>query len=137
VFRLFLVLFALSFCSNVAPAAEIRPIRFASGASSAVVSDAVVRGTRHVFSLDVRKGQSGTIAVTSTEQNAAISVWRPGAKVTFADSVDVEGKLLPGAEEEADAVEWRGVFPESGVYIIVVGPTRGNATYKLSVRVGK
>ena len=117
--------------------ADVREIHFSLGSSSAVLSDAVVRGTRHVFSFEARKGQATTIIVTSTENNAAIAIWRPGANVHFGEFVEIEGQTLLNAGEENDTRKWSGRLPESGVYLIVVGPTRGNATYKLTVMIGK
>ena len=116
---------------------DVRPIHFERGAGSAVVSGAVVRGTRDVLSFEARKGQSAKIVVTSIENNAVIAIWRPGAKVSFGEFVDVEGRTLPGVAEENDANSWRGRLPESGSYLIVVGPTRGNTTYKMKIVIDK
>ena len=42
---------------------------------------------------------------------------------------------VPGAGELDDAKKFSGKVPADGEYVIVVGPTRGNATYKLSYSV--
>ena len=115
--------------------AEVRPIHFSPGASSTVVSGAVVRGTRDIFSIEARKGQQALFKVNSIEKNAALVIWRPGAKVLSGEFVDIEGKTLPHAGEEDDASQWHGRLPESGEYLIVIAPTRGNATYKFSVSI--
>lgn len=116
-------------------AQEIRDIQFAPGASSVVVSDAVVRGGRHYFAFSARKGQWAQISVTAIESNAAISVWRPGARTSEGESGDVQGQTLSGAGETNDASQWRGRLPDSGRYLIVVGPTRGNASYELRLEI--
>lgn len=132
-----IALFLCTLAWTGAAPAEVRPISFAPGAKTAVISGAVVRGTRDVFSFEGYKGQSADIAVKSTENNAAMTIWQPGANVNFGEFVDIEGQTLPGAGEEDDASKWRGRLPKSGLYLIVVGSTRGNATYELKVKVGK
>lgn len=117
-------------------AQEVREIRFEPGARSAVVSGAVVRGTRDLYAFTARQGQTAEVSVKAVESNAAISVWRPGAEVGPAPDADIRGTALPGAGDRNDATRWRGRLPESGRYLIVVGPTRGNATYELRLSIG-
>jgi hypothetical protein len=95
-----------------------RRIRFARGASSAVVEDAVVRGTRDIYLLRAREGQTMIINITSLEKNAVFDIQAPN------------GELL-----KEEATSWRGVLPSSGDYSIIVGGTRGNASYKLEVTI--
>lgn len=121
---------ALALLSASAVAQEVREIRFAPGSSSATVSGAVVRGTRDIYSFSARKGQKASIDASAVESNVAITVWRPGTRLGAADE-DIQGKALPGAGEGEDAQRWAGSLPETGRYLIVVGPTRGNATYQL------
>lgn len=99
-------------------------IRFARGSSSATVSGAVVRGDRDRYYLGAKEGQTMTAKITSLENNAVFQVYRPG-----------EQETLAGAGEEDDATNWSGELPEDGDYVIVVGGTRGNATYKLTVSI--
>lgn len=126
---------ALAQAKPEAPA--IQPIRFARGTSSAVVSDAVVRGDRAIYSLDVAKGQEMTVAITAEEDNAVFQIYRPGARVLPPrDGVtDIAGRTLPGAAEGEDARRWNGILPDAGRYLIVVGGTRGNASFRLTVGV--
>jgi hypothetical protein len=42
---------------------------------------------------------------------------------------------LSGAGEEDDAMNWSGELPEDAEYVIVVGGTRGNASYKLTLSI--
>ncbi len=44
-------------------------------------------------------------------------------------------KKLLDAGDEDDAMTWSGTLPSSGDYKIIVGGTRGNATYKLTVSI--
>lgn len=114
----------------------IENIRFQPGASGAVVSGAVIRGERSLYALDARSGQRLTLSISSAEDNAVFQVYRPGARAERRDyGVQVLGATLPGAGEGEDARTWSGVLPDTGAYLVVVGPTRGNATYKLSVTI--
>jgi hypothetical protein len=115
---------------------RVEPIRFARGASSAEVHAAVVRGERALYSIAARAGQDLSLRLTSVEDNAAVQIYAPGAKLEMRDSIlEVVGRALPGAGEGEDATRWMGRLPESGSYLLVVGPTRGNATYTLSVAI--
>lgn len=122
--------------TSIASSQEVHEIRFEPGAKSAVVSGSVVRGTRDVYAFTARQGQTTEVSVTALESNAAISVWRPGAQLGATANADVRGAALPGASDRADATRWRGRLPESGRYLIVVGPTRGNASYELRLSIG-
>jgi hypothetical protein len=99
-------------------------VRFARGTSSAVLKGSVIRGDRDTYILGAGEGQTMTVKITSLEENAVFQIYRPGGKQT-----------LDGAGEEEDATEWTGELPASGDYTIVVGGTRGNATYKLEIKI--
>ena len=64
-----------------------------------------------------------TLQITSLEKNAVFQVQTPG------------GNYLRGAGEEDDAMSFNGSLPEDGDYEIIVGGTRGNASYKLTVTI--
>jgi len=132
--RAFAAGLVLALSAASAGAEQAHEIRFAPGSNSATVSGAVVRGTRDVYAFSARKGQMANIEVSAVESNAAMSVWRPGARLGSPEE-DIQGKTLPGAGEGQDAQRWSGALPETGRYLIVVGPTRGNATYKLRLRI--
>ena len=55
---------------------------------------------------------------------------RPGYKAgKDADGIlEIKGATLQGAGEGEDAAAWKGDLPASGKYLILVGPTRGDAT---------
>jgi hypothetical protein len=99
-------------------------VRFARGKSSTTVSGAVVRGDRDRYYLGAKKGQTMSVKITSLEDNAVFQVFLPG-----------EQEALAGAGEGDDATNWSGELPEDAEYVIVVGGTRGNATYKLTVSI--
>jgi hypothetical protein len=120
-----------------ARAAEvIEPIQFARGTSSAEVKGAVIRGERALYSFKARAGQIASLRISALEDNAVFQFYAPGAKPEMRDSVlEILGDALPGAGEGEDAVRWEGALPASGAYLLVVGPTRGNAEYRLTVTI--
>ena len=114
----------------------VTPIRFAPGTSSAEVSGGVERGGRAIYALGARAGQRMRLRVTAVEHNAAVQVWLPGATLPAEDPMgEITGETLPGAGEGQDSTAWSGRLPRSGTYLVVVGPTRGGATYRLHVSI--
>lgn len=107
------------------------PIKFARGKSSKTIESAVVRGDRDFYTFEAKAKQSVAIKITSLENNAVFDLYAPGAKIKKVDgSFEVEGKAM--TEEQTNR---KGVLPATGMYLIVVGGTRGNATYKLTVTI--
>lgn len=92
--------------------------------SSATVSGSVIRGERARHLVKAKAGQTLDVSITSDEDNAVFQIYSPGERGT-----------LPGAGEMDDAKKWSGKTPSDGEYVIVVGPTRGSATYKLTYSV--
>jgi hypothetical protein len=115
----------------------IEIIRFDRGASGKDISGAVIRGERSLYSIDARSGQQLSVSISAEEDNAVFQIYPPGARAERRDDgVEIVGvKALPGAGEGEDAKEWSGVLPETGTYLVAVGPTRGNATYTLKVAI--
>ena len=99
-------------------------VRFARGSSSTTISGAVIRGDRDRYYVGASKGQTMSVKITSLEDNAVFQIFLPG-----------EQEALSGAGEEDDAMKWSGELPEDAEYVIVVGGTRGNATYKLTISI--
>ena len=97
---------------------QTRRIQFAPDAVSAVVEGGVVRGTRNIYLLRARRGQTMKLNITSVEQNAVFDIQAPN------------GRFL-----QQEGTSWRGVLPVTGDYSVIVGGTRGNATYKLDVTI--
>jgi hypothetical protein len=103
---------------------EPKRVDFSRGSNSAIFEGSVIRGERDEYLLDAQAGQQMTVRISSLEDNAVFQIFEPGGD-----------RPLPGAGEGDDAREWRGELPTSGDYTIVVGATRGNATYELEVTI--
>lgn len=125
------------FIAGSCGAAVVKEIRFPAGKSSIVIKQSVIRGENDQYFLSARAGQKMEVGISALEKNAAITIYQPGYRVgKDSDSIlEVKGATLQGAGEGDDATGWRGVLPKSGRYLILVGPTRGNATYELKVEV--
>ena len=63
------------------------------------------------------------VKITSPEDNAVFQI------------SDANGEYLQGAGEADDATALTSDLPRTGDYEIVVGGTRGNASYKLTVSI--
>jgi hypothetical protein len=51
------------------------------------------------------------------------------------DIIKIKGIALKGADDGDDAMAWSGTLPQTGRYLIVVGGTRGNASYRLEIAI--
>jgi ABC-type enterochelin transport system substrate-binding protein len=91
---------------------------------SKTISGSVIRGESARHKVTAKAGQTLDVKVTSDENNAVFQIYLPAEKST-----------LPGAGETDDATSWSGKVPADGEYVIVIGPTRGNASYKLTYSV--
>ncbi len=130
--RLFLVLLMISAIS--AGAAVRRTVQFAKGSDSVAINGSVIRGEVDRYLLTARQGQTMTVTISAEEDNAAFTIYRPGWQEKTEDEMTfLEGATMPGAGEGEDAMNWQGILPAYGCYVIEVGGTRGNATYKLLV----
>ena len=101
-----------------------KKVRFAKGASSATIKGAVVRGDRDRYIVGASGGQTMTVTISSLEKNAVFQIYLAG-----------EQETLEGAGEGDDATRWSGILPANSDYVIVVGGTRGNASYTLKITV--
>jgi hypothetical protein len=93
-------------------------ISFAPGSSSATVDGAVIRGERDVYRLEASAGQTMTATVVSLDDNAVFDIFGP------------DGTRLVGERFSAEVS-----LPDDGDYLVVVGGTRGNASYELAVSI--
>ena len=98
-------------------------VKFAKGKHAATVSNSVVRGDRDTYILGASGGQKMMAKITSLEKNAVFQIENP------------DGEFLDGAGETDDAMTWEGTLPDNGDYKIIVGGTRGNARYQLTVSI--
>ena len=78
-----------------------------------------------------------SVSISAVEDNAVFQIYAPSAQAERRDfGVEIVGaKALPGAGEGEDAKRWSGVLPNTGTYLVAVGPTYGNATYVLRVAI--
>lgn len=125
------------FMAGSCGAGVVKEIRFPAGKSSIVIKQSVIRGENDQYFLSARAGQKMEVGVSALEKNGAVTIYQPGYRAgKDSDGIlEVKGATLKGAGEGEDATGWRGVLPKSGRYLILVGPTRGNATYHLKVEV--
>lgn len=101
-----------------------RRVAFPAGAFGTTVRGAVVRGDRDVWIAGAGAGQRMVVRVSSPEGNAVFQIDPPGPATS-----------LKGAAEGDDATRWSGRLPAAGDYRIVVGGTRGNASYRLDIEI--
>ena len=123
--------------AGVAEAGVSKEVSFAKGSNSTLIAASVVRGEHDQYFLTGKAGQKMEVSLSAVEQNAAFAIYQPGYKAgKDADGIlEITGAALPGAGEGEDATAWTGVLPSSGKYLILVGGTRGNATYKLKITI--
>jgi len=96
---------------------------FPKGETGTVLSGTVLRGDRDTYILYAKKGQSMTVEIASTEDNAVFTIYTPS------------GGTLPNAGESDDATNWDSTLPSNGKYKIEVGGTKGNAEYSLTIQI--
>lgn len=118
-----IVLFAIGTFAAAGRDGITKRIRFARGKSSVTLSNSVVRGDRDTYILSAKAGQRMTVSVTALENNAAFQIEGPG------------GEFVEGAGELDDATRVAVTLPKTGDYRIIVGGTRGNASYKLTISI--
>ena|ERR1700754_673926 len=112
-------------CTSAALSIGIKKrIRFPRGSSSTAVTGSVVRGERDRYIIGAKEGQRMSVRIKSAEDNAVFQIYFAG-----------EQESLEGAGEGDDATNWNGKLPASTDYIIVIGASRGNASYKLEVKI--
>lgn len=97
---------------------KTRRVQFPRGRTSVTLKGAAVRGTEDKYLLRANNGQTMTLRISSTEDNAVFDVVGPG-----------------GQSLASEVTDWSGQLPSTGVYTIIVGGTRGNATYSLRVAI--
>jgi hypothetical protein len=63
------------------------------------------------------------VTISSLEDNADFILLGPN------------GQTIKGGEQGQLVEQWQGQLPATGDYVIIVGPTRGNATYRLELTI--
>lgn len=123
--------------SGIGQAGVVKEIHFAKGSNSTLIENSVIRGERDQYSLTAKAGQKMEVNISAVERNAAFVIYRPGYRVGKDTDgfLEIKGATLKGAGEFDDATVWKGLLPSSGNYLIVVGGTRGSASYKLKIKI--
>ncbi|HQX57174.1 MAG TPA: hypothetical protein PLP07_14720 [Pyrinomonadaceae bacterium] len=125
--RIFIILplLAVALVAAISTQADgvTKRIKFAKGKHSATVSNSVIRGEVDTYIVGAKAEQMMTVRVTAIENNAAFTVQGP------------DGEYLQDAGEEDEARQVTNTLPYNGDYKIIVGGTRGNATYRLTVTI--
>jgi hypothetical protein len=119
------------------PMPVLKPIFFAAGGKSGTVGGHVLRGERNLYSLIADAGQLLTVSITTPDNNAVFQIYEPGTKIERgADgALQFTAKALHAAGSAEDTTRWVGRLPSRGTYIIVIGSTRGNASYSMDVKI--
>lgn len=93
-------------------------IEFAPNTQQTTLESSVVRGDRDVYLFGAQSGQQITLALDSVEANAVFELISPTGTVLIQESVSNYLTL-----------------PQTGDYTVIVGGTRGNATYTLDITI--
>jgi hypothetical protein len=97
-------------------------IKFEKGKSWFIFSGAVVDGDTDTYIFRANKNQDLKVSITSVQENAVFTVVS-----------DKSEKLIENKADSNKTVEFYGEIPANGEYKILVKPSDGNASYKLSV----
>ncbi len=98
-------------------------VKFQPGASGATIKGSVIRGERDTYILGAGAGQWIKIKIYSLEDNAVFELKNP------------DGSYEPMPGDGQDTKFYQGPLPSNGDYKIIVGGTRGNASYTLMVEI--
>jgi hypothetical protein len=97
-----------------------RRIEFASGASAATVSGSVVRGDRAIYAIRGDRGQTMAVTIDSNQEQGE----------ALFDVISPNGEILTSG-----SATFRQALPQSGDYRIIVGGSRGNASFNMTVSI--
>lgn len=93
-------------------------VRFDAGRTGTMVNGAVAKGERTIYILNARDGQRMNLSITSPESNAVFDLIAPNDTIL---GTELRQKSL--------------ILPQTGDYEIIVGGTRGNASYDLAIAI--
>jgi hypothetical protein len=127
----------LSLAAVTTAYAGMKPeVRFAKGTTGAVVQGSVVLRDSDVWRVAGKAGQTLKVDIAAPERNAVFQAYEPGTRMGHDQyGWSFAGKSLPGAEPGKDARTLVAKLPTTGTYLIVVGATRGNAGYRMTVSI--
>jgi hypothetical protein len=123
--------------TGICEAGVNQEVRFPSGKTSTLIEQSVIRGESDQYFLTAKAGQKMEVSITALEKNAAFTIYLPGYTAGKDEDgiLEIKGATLKGAGEGDDATAWKDILPSSGKYLILVGGTRGNATYRLKISI--
>lgn len=102
----------------IAQQSRTQRIQFPRGRNSTTIQNAVVRGTTDTYILNARARQTMTVNISAVENNAVFDIVAPNRQIIRQGVTSFSGRLAA-----------------AGDYRIVVGGTRGNASYRLQVAI--
>lgn|GEM_PF-982039 len=108
---------------NSSSGKKVTVVKFRKGGTARTYNHAVIRAESHTYILGAAKGQRFSVNIKSLEDNAGFYIKKPG------------GGFLGKMTESESGTNYSGTLPVSGKYRIIVAPTRGNATYRISFSV--
>jgi hypothetical protein len=120
---IFLTVLSLAFTCITSADGITKRIKFVKGKNTATVSGALLRGDLDTYIVDAKEGQMMRVKITSPEKNAVFQI------------KDANGEYLKDAGEEDAATDLTSNLPKTGDYKIIVGGTRGNASYRMTVSI--
>lgn len=97
---------------------RVQRIRFGRGTSGATLNGGIARGETVTYLVSAKAGQTMEVTVTSPEDNAVFQIISPRRRSLIEETT-----------------QWSNELPATGDYRIVVGSTRGGASYRLTVTV--
>jgi len=124
-------LFGLSVISTllftvVASAGISEVLEFPDGEYALEIEGSVIRGERDEYEFYGEVGQTLWVSIHAMENNAVFQLYG-----------QVDGLWVPlvGADDSNDTTQWQYELPAggSGWFKIIVGPTRGSASYRLEI----
>jgi hypothetical protein len=121
-----IIFISIILLTPIAFAGVTEKVRFAPGTSGTVIDGTVLRGDQDIYTLKAKSGQRMDVEISSEENNAVFQIYSKN---------DGDWENLPGASEDDDATVWSDELSSSGSYKIVVGATRGNASYSLTIHI--
>ena len=126
-----------AFLAGVGEAGVSREVSFAKGSNSTLMAASVIRGESDQYFLTATAGQKMEVSISAPEKNAAFAIYQPGYKAgkDATASWKLKGRLSRERARAKTPPHGRELLPSSGTYLILVGPTQGNATYKLKVAI--
>ncbi len=104
-------------------------VTFAPGSTTSTVAGQITPGSRNVYFVIAKAGQSLSVSVASANGGITFQVYPPEATLEKAadGGAIVAGRALPDAGPSDNAKAWIGAIPRDGNYLILVAAGAGGA----------